>query len=1547
MLWSTWLVLLVLVATDAAATCGKDDLAAAFPPEVAVEDGILDKWPTDKLTVAFEIYNQGVKFHTSQSCRALGCYMAAIRHYGAFPEAFQNAGILISGGCRDDEGDELYVLPNHDELATYYHLQSIKHAKNAEFAATGWGNYAGHKLKMGSFKDNDEIRHTANQMRLQLESIHPVSTPETPWPKTVHFSLALLYNELGESELYHHCLQDLLRTEPNDALAIMNVGNFYFNALDFAQAAHWYGKSLEQSSTKDDASLRVLVLNNQGQSFRELGDYESSRRALTEALLLAWVSPAQAAQIVADNREIKPEYFRSLCLNASLTQGNEEHISCEKQLHTASNLLAVHTLSGYWRDFEMLESLAESGIITVYTNPLLLDDRNTPVVDPYTFSLHRYAAPRSGIATHSVACWYSDNFPEGSFPLEGEEIGSRVLKVGYLSGDWRNHPMGRLTLDLVTTHNFSRVHSQSLSYGRDDKSSVRRAVQLLSPSFVDLFSSNNDEDAHRQVLERRLDVVVDLVGHTYKGRLSIANRRPAPVVINYLGYPGTMGCGGYDYTMLSAQIAPPETAHLHYAESLIYLPHNYQTNSLPLEASPCLEQRPSQCRDRLLDHRISSSGTTTNRTGALSSLEIDEFVSVFSPEHPLLCSFNSHKKFEPLAFLAWMNVMVANPRAVLLLLEPEIGARERIERLAAYHGVPKHRLSFVKHTSWEQHLRRLSACDLVLDTFVYGAHTTSSDALWMWVPVLSLESWNADAMPSRVAASVSGSVLEGGEETESVERLSTTVRSVREYEVFASRFVASEPIMMGIRGELARRSMTSTAFDQVVLERCIERAYQAVHELRRMSKVRVLPDYSSTGLEPGAVLRRDRPLPYHLVVGERPIPPASSLVDKAQRRLATVMSQSEEVPSEADAAVAGRLLRVTPPISALHVALESVVERASYERTRDGTLVETLEATSQHLLTGDLIDSAVAQRLSARLAVHPSHYYTLLETLARSMEAADQCERKQHVFTSLGTAAFREVDGWSYSDLDLTPETISRLRSAFPSLANSALTLVTTRRPLGSLPRGLREHVAVALNNYAACLDSVLQRPMEALQVMLSALGLHHTPERLLNVGLVSQSYDVAAGFTFASQTIAEQQRGRHREWLSSVQERGMSSRQEREDLAAVARLRASTIHSGGGNSGPLTVAIYCYEYGRAYWGQWGPSSKGGMGGSEEAVLYLSQQLGLLGHRVVVYADPPDEDYARDTPEGVAWRHHSWYDQDTSFDLFIAWRYGMSLHIGRNSRKAFLWLQDLVGRDSLPPPASVRMQHIMVLGEFHQNVIADHLRALSWGEDAVKDIPRIVANAAVDEKMLRFMEGSNDNDRFVYGSNPTRGLEQILLVWPRIRSALAEHGRVASLHIYYGFPDKVVAQLRAQMGAAVFEAFYERVTSLLQQDGVIYYGSVGHETLLTAYAHAGFLLYPTAFPETGCITVQKAMSCGAIPLTSRYSTSVLPFLTAGFDLGPVNALIPGMNYTEWMEREWVPAVIEAAIIEKGELSKHREAMKRTIREEYTWKRSAETLLSLM
>ena len=187
--------------------CGRDNISTAFPVEVAIEDGNFENWPMEKLTVAFDIYNRGVRFHANKrSCMALGCYMAAIDYYGAFPEAFQNAGNILSSGCRDDESEELYFLENHEYLAIHYTWLSIKHARSAEFEVTGWGNLVGHKLKSGTFESNDEIRQTATKMRLALESIHPIPTPETPWPNSAHFSLALLYNELGEMQMFHDCL---------------------------------------------------------------------------------------------------------------------------------------------------------------------------------------------------------------------------------------------------------------------------------------------------------------------------------------------------------------------------------------------------------------------------------------------------------------------------------------------------------------------------------------------------------------------------------------------------------------------------------------------------------------------------------------------------------------------------------------------------------------------------------------------------------------------------------------------------------------------------------------------------------------------------------------------------------------------------------------------------------------------------------------------------------------------------------------------------------------------------------------------------------------------------------------------------------------------------------------------------------------------------------------------------------------------------------------------------------------------------------------------
>ena len=248
------------------------------------------------------------------------------------------------------------------------------------------------------------------------------------------------------------------------------------------------------------------------------------------------------------------------------------------------------------------------------------------------------------------------------------------------------------------------------------------------------------------------------------------------------------------------------------------------------------------------------------------------------------------------------------------------------------------------------------------------------------------------------------------------------------------------------------------------------------------------------------------------------------------------------------------------------------------------------------------------------------------------------------------------------------------------------------------------------------------------------------------------------------------------------------------------------------------------------------------MGGSEEAVLYLSQQLALLGHYVVVYADPPKADLAKPTPEGVVWRHHSQFDQDKAEDVFISWRLWYEHASRAKSMKRYLWLQDLVGKESIPPPDTVAIDNLLVLSEFHRRDVIRNLRNVGWNTSQAETLTYVMPNAAVDTRILPFMEGSNDNFHFVYGSSPVRGLEQILVVWQRLRQTLYEKaGKWATLSVYYGFPPKVVEQLRKSMGAGRFDSFYERVMGLLNQPGVEYYGAVGHEDLAKAYASAGFL----------------------------------------------------------------------------------------------------------
>ena len=153
-------------------------------------------------------------------------------------------------------------------------------------------------------------------------------------------------------------------------------------------------------------------------------------------------------------------------------------------------------------------------------------------------------------------------------------------------------------------------------------------------------------------------------------------------------------------------------------------------------------------------------------------------------------------------------------------------------------------------------------------------------------------------------------------------------------------------------------------------------------------------------------------------------------------------------------------------------------------------------------------------------------------------------------------------------------------------------------------------------------------------------------------------------------------------------------------------------------------------------------------------------------------------------------------------------------------------------------------------------------------------------------------------------------------------------------------------QLTNRMGETAFNDWYQKMSGLMKQDGIEYIGAVNHIELSRQLSQAGFILYPTNFPETGCITVMKAMTQGAIPITSKFSESVLEKLTDSFDLGPELSLTPQMNYSEWLLQHWLPAVVTAARRDPTQLEDLRMRMKHFAAGRFSWSYSADIVEKL-
>lgn len=292
------------------------------------------------------------------------------------------------------------------------------------------------------------------------------------------------------------------------------------------------------------------------------------------------------------------------------------------------------------------------------------------------------------------------------------------LRVGYLSSDFHDHATAILMAGLFEAHDPTRVTAYAYSYGPTGDSTYRARLQRAFPHWREV-GALSDQDIAARIEADGIDVLVELKGLTYGERLGIVALRPAPVILHYLGYPGTLARQGIDY-LVSDTIVSPAGSNALYAEQVLRLPRCYQVND----------------RQRLRPMPV-----------ARQALGL--------PEHAMvLCNFNQSFKWSEPWFRVWLQALVAHDDAVLWLLDPGADARAALAPLIAAHGVTE-RVLWAPRVPPAEHLARLAAADLALDQLPCASHTTGADALWMGVPMLTCL---GDGYHGRVGASLLAAV---------------------------------------------------------------------------------------------------------------------------------------------------------------------------------------------------------------------------------------------------------------------------------------------------------------------------------------------------------------------------------------------------------------------------------------------------------------------------------------------------------------------------------------------------------------------------------------------------------------------------------------------------------------------------------------------------------------------------------------------------------------------------------------------------------------------
>ena len=366
------------------------------------------------------------------------------------------------------------------------------------------------------------------------------------------------------------------------------------------------------------------------------------------------------------------------------------------------------------------------------------------------------------------------------------------IRIGYYSADFHNHATAYLMAEFFELQNKNKFELIAFSFGPNTQDESRQRILKAFDQFIDV-TELSDQQVARLSREMGVDIAVDLKGYTKDSRPGIFSYRAAPIQVNYLGYPGTMGSPYMDY-IIADPVLIPKSSQIFYSEKIAYLPNSYQVND----------------RSRKVSDRVF--------TRAECNLPDQGFV---------FCCFNNNYKITPSTLGSWSRILKHVEGSVLWLLEDSGIAKANLIKESEALGIKQERLVFAKRLDLPEHLARHQLADLFIDTLPCNAHTTASDSLWAGLPVLTLL---GEAFPGRVAASL----------LTAIDLPELITRSQDEYESVAIDLALNPTKIKAIKERLKENRLTKPLFNTKQITTQIESAYIQMHERYQANK---MPDH--------------------------------------------------------------------------------------------------------------------------------------------------------------------------------------------------------------------------------------------------------------------------------------------------------------------------------------------------------------------------------------------------------------------------------------------------------------------------------------------------------------------------------------------------------------------------------------------------------------------------------------------------------------------------------------------------------------------------------